>query len=289
MSGSPNPSIPDDIKARQRQAAEQARLEQQRATKEREDRHRLAAAGNRVDDLGSDYELQQRADEGYLRGWVTAIAAYKAVSPSWPNREVPPAGLTEHRRDAWRVAVKVFLASDTAPQEAVDELKWVATIPDFAATMAQWLRRGLRQVCEDPWVDGRAVRPATAPVETPMTVTIPVETMKTAIDLIRKAEVALLAAAEKLNPAEGTRFAEEDVPAAYREGGKSDGAILTGPYLEDTSEWDLHRPYLSKNYGPGKTLTTHIKVGHAKAYLFTEVAALRVTKTAHDAGREEKG
>jgi hypothetical protein len=163
----PGPSLPDDIKTRQRQAAQQARSEHRQKTETLKDRDRLVAAGNRVDALGGDYELKRRGDKKYLRRWVAAIAAYQAVSPSWPNREVPPAGLTEHRRDAWRVAVKVFLASDTAPQEAVNELKGAATIPDFAVSVAQWLRRGLRRVCEGQWADGRAIRPTQRPPSRP--------------------------------------------------------------------------------------------------------------------------
>jgi hypothetical protein len=80
-------------------------------------------------------------------------------------------------------------------------------------------------------------------------------------------------------PDEGAKYSEEDVPAEYREGGKLDGAVLTAPYLKDESDWELPGPYLSKHYGPDKTLTTHIKVGRAKAYLYKELAALRRNKT----------
>src|SRR5207248_748937 len=73
----------------------------------------------------------------------------------------------------------------------------------------------------------------------------------------------------------GTKVQEDDVPAAYREGGKPDGAILTAPYLEQSTDWLLLGPYLTRNYGPGKTLTNYIQVGRARAYLFKEVAVLR--------------
>jgi hypothetical protein len=89
-------------------------------------------------------------------------------------------------------------------------------------------------------------------------------------------------------PPEGAEFTEDDAPAAFRDGGKMEGAVLTGPYLETTTDWELLRPYISRNYGPGKTLTTHIKVGRAKAYLFKEVAALRTIKTQKKAAREER-
>jgi hypothetical protein len=88
---------------------------------------------------------------------------------------------------------------------------------------------------------------------------------------------------------EGAKVTEAEVPAAYRDGGKPGGPVLTGPYLRGEAEWDLLGPYLSKNYGKGKTLTTHIRVGRAKAYLFKEVAALRVIKTANQAKRENEG
>jgi hypothetical protein len=90
---------------------------------------------------------------------------------------------------------------------------------------------------------------------------------------------------------EGAKVTEIEVPAAYRDGGKPDGPVLSGPYLrgESESEWNLLGPYLSKNYGKGKTLTTHIKVGRAKAYLFKEVAALRIIKTANQAKWENEG
>jgi hypothetical protein len=89
-------------------------------------------------------------------------------------------------------------------------------------------------------------------------------------------------------PPEGSKFTEQDAPAPFREGGKANGKVLTTNYLEETPEWKLLGPYLSTHYGPGKPLTTHIKVGRSKAYLFKEVAALRIIKTANQAKREER-
>jgi hypothetical protein len=91
--------------------------------------------------------------------------------------------------------------------------------------------------------------------------------------------------AERLPP-EGTKFSEEDVPPPFREGGKPGGEVLTSDYLKDSTDWDLRISYLSKNRGPGKPLTTFIKVGRSYAYLFKEVAALRKLKTDKQAERE---
>jgi hypothetical protein len=91
----------------------------------------------------------------------------------------------------------------------------------------------------------------------------------------------------KLLP-EGTKVREKEVPPEYRDGGKPEGAVLTTNYLRDNLDWDFRGPYLSGHYGPDKMLTTHIKVGRKKAYLFKEVAALRTIKTANQAKREER-
>ena len=87
-------------------------------------------------------------------------------------------------------------------------------------------------------------------------------------------------------PPEGSKFTEQDAPAEFREGGKPNGKVLTSSYLAETLDWSILGSYLSRNYGPGKPLTTHIKVGRTKAYLFKEVAALRTIKTANQAKRE---
>lgn len=90
-------------------------------------------------------------------------------------------------------------------------------------------------------------------------------------------------------PAEGTAFQDEaSVPAEFREGGKIEGKILTTPYLKSETEWDLKGPYLTKNYGEGKPLTTHIKFKRMKAYLFKELSALRRIKTDKQSAREKE-
>jgi hypothetical protein len=112
------------------------------------------------------------------------------------------------------------------------------------------------------------------------------------VEALRKATAArpetTLPAAHEQIPPEGTRFSEADAPAAFRDGGRTGAAVLTVRYLADTLEWELRGPYLTRNYGPGKTLTTHIKVSRAKAYLFKEVSALRTIKTANEAERQER-
>jgi hypothetical protein len=91
--------------------------------------------------------------------------------------------------------------------------------------------------------------------------------------------------AEQLPP-EGAKYSKDDAPAAYREGGKPDGAVLTAPYLANSTNWVLKSPFLTKHYGPNKELTTHIKVGRAKAYLYAELLVLRDHKTANEEKRE---
>lgn len=82
---------------------------------------------------------------------------------------------------------------------------------------------------------------------------------------------------------EGKKFANPaHVPKEFREGGKENGEILTAPYLKDSPNWFLIGSYLTKNYGAGKILTTHIKVNRAKAYLYTELLALRDKKASSD-------
>jgi hypothetical protein len=80
---------------------------------------------------------------------------------------------------------------------------------------------------------------------------------------------------ESTIPPEGARFNMEDVPAEFREGGKPGAAVLTAPYLAGSPDWLLRGPYLTKHYGQGKELTTYIKVGRPRAYLYQELLALR--------------
>jgi hypothetical protein len=92
-------------------------------------------------------------------------------------------------------------------------------------------------------------------------------------------------------PPDGTSYADEnDVPAEFRDGGKPDGAVLTGPYLETSTNWLLLGPYLSRNYGrePGKVLTIRIRVGRMRAYLYRELLILRDHKTANEDKRPRR-
>ena len=62
---------------------------------------------------------------------------------------MPPDGITEHHRDPWRVAVDIFLTSDTHPKKTVETLAEIARDdPDFAVSVARWLRREIRRISE---------------------------------------------------------------------------------------------------------------------------------------------
>ena len=86
-------------------------------------------------------------------------------------------------------------------------------------------------------------------------------------------------------PADGTKFEEEDVPAAFREEGKPNGAVLLPKYLKDHPEWELLSPYLTKHYKT-KVLTRRVQVGQSYAYLYKDLCELRVRKTVNEAARE---
>jgi len=77
-------------------------------------------------------------------------------------------------------------------------------------------------------------------------------------------------------PTIGAKYADESqVPAAFREGGKPDGKVLTVRYVEDSAKWRMLGPYISNNFGSDKPLTTYVKVGRANVYLYAELLALR--------------
>jgi hypothetical protein len=160
------PSIPPQIPARRQRAVEQAREEYKQRKATTTQRDRLIAAGNLVDTLGEKFESEQKADRDYLQQWVKAIADYKALLGCCPNPRVPPAGLTEQNRDAWTVAVNIFMTTNTDPAQAIVELgRLAAKDPDFAVSVARWLRRGIRQVLEGYWHDGPAIWPPAGPRE----------------------------------------------------------------------------------------------------------------------------
>jgi hypothetical protein len=142
--------IPEDIKARRRQEAEKADQERQRAADAQRNRARLVAAGNRVEDLGRDFGLELQTDG--LPRWVEAMAEYKRLLEERGRLKrlcQPPAGISEHDRDAGQTAVDLFLATDTNPAQVVTDLADLAMkVPDFGMSVARWLRSGIRQVVE---------------------------------------------------------------------------------------------------------------------------------------------
>jgi hypothetical protein len=84
-------------------------------------------------------------------------------------------------------------------------------------------------------------------------------------------------------PADGTKVEPEDVPAAFREGGRSGGKILTATYLGVEPAWNITSVELTKAYKE-KQMTHRIKVGRSFAYLFKELYALREARAARANG-----
>jgi hypothetical protein len=78
----------------------------------------------------------------------------------------------------------------------------------------------------------------------------------------------------------GTQVEECDVPDEYREGGKSDGEVLTTKHLEGA--YDLRGPYISKQLSKGKVLNNYIKVGRNNVYPYMQVRVLRDGKPKED-------
>ncbi len=79
-----------------------------------------------------------------------------------------------------------------------------------------------------------------------------------------------------------------DYPPEYRNGGKPDGAPLTCPYLETSTDWMLNKAYVSGHYKKDGTgvLTRRVKPpGKPFAYDYKELLALRDLKTKNTDGR----
>ena len=73
-------------------------------------------------------------------------------------------------------------------------------------------------------------------------------------------------------------YAEEDVPAEYREGGKRDGSLLTTRYLLNSTDW----PYLigttqavSKRLSDNRIPRVKVKGTRRFAYRYESLLALR--------------
>jgi len=149
----PAPLIPDEIRARRQQDLERADRLARDAADAQQARERLVRAGRAVADLGREYELENpRADEGYLRPWVAAIAAYSALAPSWPNPRVAPPPYPVCVSDAWQPAANLFRAAEEDPDSVVAALADLATTdPGLARAVARWLRLGIPAVCEGSW------------------------------------------------------------------------------------------------------------------------------------------
>jgi hypothetical protein len=149
------PPIPDPILARQRAQTEQYDQKHEQRQTNLKARDQLVRAGILAESLGAAFELDQKANKAYLRQWVKALAAYKAeLTREMLDRLAgPPAGLSDDDRDAWHKAVQIFLVSDTDQAGAVAVLRKVAELPDFCISVGRWLRRGIRAVAEDHWID----------------------------------------------------------------------------------------------------------------------------------------
>src|SRR5262249_50073977 len=115
--------ISADVLASARQRAEQEKQDLQKLDERRKAPYQLAQAGNRVEDLGSDFEWCLRTDTASLKRWVTAMDAYLNLLPSWPNPHVPPSACAGYDRDAWKPAAEIFVAARTNPDQAVAALK----------------------------------------------------------------------------------------------------------------------------------------------------------------------
>ncbi len=147
-----SPLIPDDVQARRQQAREQARHAHEQKMAYARKRDRFVNAGNRLEDLGREYEVDQRADEGYLKALVAATADFRRVLAEQGFLEFAgngPADLGEHERDAREQALAIFHVAESDPAQAIDSLKhWASEDPDFAMSLGRWLRQGIRKCVE---------------------------------------------------------------------------------------------------------------------------------------------
>jgi hypothetical protein len=140
----------DPIISRQREEAEKHRQEQERRLDKEHDRDELCATFDRVASAGADYEFSQRADRKYLGKLVAALADVGAVLDRRGLLRLldePPAGLLPHGLDAFRKAKDVLDAARADPDRAKRLLsEWAGELPDFALSVAGWLRRGFASV-----------------------------------------------------------------------------------------------------------------------------------------------
>src|SRR5262245_27993846 len=80
-------TIVSDFEARCLREAAQGDQIAKRVKAEQEARDKLAAASQRVEDVGSEYELGTTLEERVSRlpQWVEAMAKYGSLLQSWPN------------------------------------------------------------------------------------------------------------------------------------------------------------------------------------------------------------
>jgi hypothetical protein len=140
-----------DLMATARQRAEVARQEREQALATERERFELVNATNRVQAIGEAYERDQQSDAPYLARWVKALGELHhalAQRDMLPRLDKPPAGVTGHALDAYRVAVSIMAMAHSEPAKAVSMLTDLATVPDFAMSVARWLRGGIMQAAE---------------------------------------------------------------------------------------------------------------------------------------------
>ncbi len=108
----------------------------------------------------------------------------------------------------------------------------------------------------------------------PRTVAELVTLVKTLRDWAREADAEAESEDDSELPPNESRVKLEDVPAALRESKKTDGEVLTVPYLIDDPQWPFgNKVEFTRAYDANK-LTYRLKVGRAYAYLYDELSAM---------------
>src|SRR5262249_7936260 len=156
---------PADIKARYLQEAEEDRRVAAQYLATRLAIDQVARDGQRVEDLGSDYEngaaLKDRIS--CVPQWVQAMAKWgprlsSGPTPVQPGIFPPEAGgwavhgNRVYRLDALPLALSILGAAETDPDWAETELRDLSeNNPALASAVAAWLRCGIRALAEGYW------------------------------------------------------------------------------------------------------------------------------------------